>query len=271
MRVLVTNDDGIGAEGIRWLARAAVEAGLDVVVAAPLTDSSGASASLIALSNDSQVVLERRSLEGLDGVPAYGVAAVPGFITLLAIRGAFGAAPDIVLSGVNAGLNTGHAILHSGTVGAVFTGSTLGCRGMAVSLERPSQAAVDELHWDTAAHVAAEVLPWLMEATGPIVLNVNSPNVELGELRGLRRARLASFGAVQVNLGQTDIAESGEGSVRVAVTDLEAQYEPGTDAALVADRYATVTPLRPICEAPEVDLPVTGVPGPARDGAAARR
>jgi 5'-nucleotidase len=260
VRALVTNDDGIEAEGIRSLARAAVEAGLDVVVAAPLTDSSGASASLIALSNDSQVVLERRSLEGLDGVPAYGVAAVPGFITLLAIRGAFGAAPDIVLSGVNAGLNTGHAILHSGTVGAVFTGSTLGCRGMAVSLERPPQAAVAELHWDTAGHVAAEVLPWLTAATTPIVLNVNAPNVPLAELRGLRRARLASFGAVQTN-----IAESGEGYVRVSVADLKAEYEPGTDAALVADRYATVTPLRPICEALEVDLPLPTA------GAAGRR
>ena len=54
--------------------------------------------------------------------------------------------------------------------------------------------------------------------------------------------------------------------MRVAVADLEARYEPGTDAALVADRYATVTPLRPICEAPDVDLPFLAV-----DGAAARR
>ncbi len=246
MRALVTNDDGIGSEGIRRLAMVAVDAGLDVVVAAPLTDSSGASASLIALHNDSQVVLERRALDGLDGVPAYGVAAVPGFITLLGIRGAFGEPPDIVLSGVNVGLNAGHAILHSGTVGAVLTGSTLGCRGMAVSL-----AVGPELHWDTAAQVASEVLPWLMAATGPIVLNVNAPNVELGELRGLRRARLASFGAVQTN-----IAESGEGYVRVSVADLKAEYEPGTDAALVADRYATVTPLRPICESPDVELPL---------------
>ncbi len=251
MRALVTNDDGIGSEGIRRLAVVAVEAGLDVVVAAPLTDSSGASASLIALHDDSQVVLERRELDGLDGVPAYGVAAVPGFITLLGIKGAFGEPPDIVLSGINVGLNAGHAILHSGTVGAVLTGSTLGCGGMAVSL-----AVGPELHWDTAAQVASEVLPWLMAADTPIVLNVNSPNVPPSELRGLRRARLATFGAVQVNLGQTNIAESGEGYVRVSVADLKAEYEPGTDAALVADRYATVTPLRPICESPDVELPL---------------
>ena len=266
MRALVTNDDGIGSEGIRQLALVAVDAGLDVVVAAPVTDSSGASASLIALQHDNQVVVERRPLDGLDDVPAFGVAAVPGYITLLAVRGAFGDAPDLVLSGVNAGLNTGHAILHSGTVGAVLTGSTLGCRGMAVSLERTSQAPLDGLHWSTAAHVAGQVLPWLIEADRPVVLNVNAPNVGRDELRGVRRARLASFGAVQVSIGQSSIAESGEGYVRVAVADLEAQYEPGTDAALVADRYATVTPLRPICEALDVDLPFLAV-----DVAAARR
>ena len=83
------------------------------------------------------------------------------------------------------------------------------------------------------------------------MLNVNAPNVAVAELRGLRRARLASFGAVQTN-----VAESGEGWVRVTVADLDAEYEPGTDAALVADGYATVTPLRPICEAADVELPI---------------
>ena len=160
-----------------------------------------------------------------------------------------------MLSGINVGLNAGHAILHSGTVGAVLTGSTLGCRGMAVSL-----AVGPELHWDTAAQVASEVLPWLTAATSPIVLNVNAPNVPPSDLLGLRRARLASFGAVQVNLGQTNIAESGEGYVRVSVADLEAEYERGTDAALVADRYATVTPLRPICESPDVEFPLPWTP-----------
>ena len=135
VRALVTNDDGIGSEGIRQLALTAVGLGLDVVVAAPLTDASGSSASLLAVQEDSRIVVERRAIAGLDGVPTYGVAAAPGFISLLAVRGAFGPPPDLVLSGINRGLNTGHAILHSGTVGAALTASTLGCRGVAVSLE----------------------------------------------------------------------------------------------------------------------------------------
>ena len=150
VRALVTNDDGIGSEGIRRLALAAVGLGLDVVVAAPLTDSSGASASLIAVQDDSRIVVERRALDGLDGVPAYGVAAAPGFITLLAIRGAFGdAARHRALGDQPAASTPGHAILHSGTVGAALTGSTLGCRGVAVSLETGWPRS-DVLHWDTA-------------------------------------------------------------------------------------------------------------------------
>ncbi|MEA2685048.1 MAG: 5/3-nucleotidase [Actinomycetota bacterium] len=251
MRALVTNDDGIGSEGIRHLALAAVGLGLDVVAAAPFRDSSGASASLIAVQEDDRIVVERRALDGLDGVPTYAVAAAPGFISLLAVRGAFGAPPDIVLSGINRGLNTGHAILHSGTVGAALTGSTLGRPGVAVSLETgwPQEAAV--LHWETAAHVAALVVPWVLEGDDAIVLNVNAPNVEVAALKGLCRARLASFGAVQTN-----VSERGEGWVRVTVSDVDARYEPGTDAALIAERYATVTPLRPICEALDVDLPL---------------
>ena len=258
MRALVTNDDGIGSEGIRQLALTAVGLGLDVVVAAPFHDTSGASASLLAVQDDDRIVVERRRLEGLDDVPTYAVAAAPGYITLLAVREAFGPPPDIVLSGINRGLNAGHAILHSGTVGAALTGSTLGRPGVAVSLETgwPQEAAV--LHWETAAHVAAQVIPWVVDPSGlgsgePLVLNVNAPNVEVGDVRGLCRARLAAFGAVQTN-----VEERGEGWVRVTVADVGARLEPGTDAALVADGYASVTPLRPICEAADVDLPIPG-------------
>jgi 5'-nucleotidase len=246
MRALVTNDDGIASEGLRRLAGAAAEVGLDVVVAAPLDDSSGSSASLTAVEADGHIVVEERHPEGLAGIPAYGVAAVPGFIALIAAKGAFGPPPDLVLSGINIGVNTGHAILHSGTVGAALTGATHGCRAIAISLETGP-----ELQWDTAAHVAREVIPWAIDASEPMVLNVNVPNVAVDDLAGLRRAGLAAFGAVQTN-----IAEVGQGFVRVSLSDIDAELEPGTDAALLADGYATVTALIPICIAPDVDLPI---------------
>jgi 5'-nucleotidase len=244
-RALVTNDDGIASEGIRVLALAASGAGLDVVVAAPVDEASGSSAALTAVQAGGRVVVEERSLEGLEGVPAYAVAAAPAFIALIATRGAFGPAPDVVLSGINRGANAGNAILHSGTVGAALTARTQGRRGLAVSL-----ASTAPRHWETAGRLAVAVLRVLLAAPEPLVLNLNVPDLPVAELRGVRRARLAGFGAVQ-----TTITEAGRGYVQVGVAAEEAVAEPGTDAALVATGYATVTALHPICELDDVDLP----------------
>jgi 5'-nucleotidase len=237
-RALVTNDDGIDSEGLHRLAAVAVEAGLDVVVAAPDTNTSGASASLTAVQADGRVATTPRRLPHLPDVPAFAVAATPAFIALIAARGAFGAPPELVLSGINCGHNAGQAVLHSGTVGAAFTGATHGCRAMAVSL------VVDErAQWDTASLVAEAALPALLRAPRGTVINVNAPHTSPDQLRGLRRARLATFGAVQTN-----ITEIGQGFVRLEVVDVDAQHEEGTDAAFLADGWATLTPLEPICE-----------------------
>ena len=244
LRALVTNDDGISSEGLPALARVALDLGLQVVVAAPRQDTSGASASLTAVEADGRVVVERRELPALDSVPAFAVGAVPGFIALIASRGAFGPPPDVVLSGVNLGHNTGHAILHSGTVGAAMTACTTGRRALAVSI-----GAGASVHWATAGEAARRTLPHLLEADEPVVWNLNVPNVAPASVRGLRRARLADFGAVQTN-----IAEVGEGYVKVAVADVDAELEPDTDAALLAAGYASITPLVPICEAVHEEL-----------------
>jgi 5'-nucleotidase len=189
-------------------------------------------------------LVEERALVGLDGVKAYAAQAAPSFIALTASRGAFGPRPEVVLSGINRGPNTGHAILHSGTVGAALTASTHGCRAMAVSID-----VGDPMCWSTAAEVAGRVLPWLLEADPGVVLNLNVPNVAIDQLRGLRQARLASFGAVQ-----TTVSEVGEGYVQLGYSDIDAEYEPGTDAQLLAEGYASVTALLAVCEASAVDV-----------------
>jgi 5'-nucleotidase len=236
-RALVTNDDGVASEGLRRLAHSAVAFGLDVVVAAPLHESSGSSAALAAVQDGRRIVVEERTLPGLDGVPVFGVDAAPGFIALIATREAFGSAPDIVLSGVNRGLNAGHAVLHSGTVGAAMTARINGCRAMAVSID-----IGDVMHWDTARPVLDRTLPLLVELDRPVVLNVNIPNVPESALRGIRQAALASFGAVQTTISRLD-----EGSLQIGVTDMVSRLEPGTDASLVASDFATVTALEPLC------------------------
>jgi 5'-nucleotidase len=233
VRVLVTNDDGVDSPGLHALAEVAVEAGMDVVVAAPHEERSGASASLVATRTDGRLLVHDVALDGLD-VPAYGVEASPAYITWAGIRGAFGSTFDLVLSGINKGPNTGHAVLHSGTVGAALTAEAHGVSALAVSVSAP-----DPSNWETAASVASEALSWLLdEPRATVVLNANVPDVPLPELRGITRAPLATFGAVQA-----DIAEVGEGFVTLTFSDIEARREPASDAALQLEGWATITPL----------------------------
>jgi len=134
-RVLVTNDDGIDSPGLHALAAAAVRAGLEVIVAAPAEQSSGAGAALTATRHEGRTIVERRELPGLDGVEAWAVQAQPGHIVVAALNGWFDPAPDVVLSGINHGANVGRAVLHSGTVGAALTAGISDVRGLAVSLD----------------------------------------------------------------------------------------------------------------------------------------
>src|SRR5205814_7308537 len=82
-RCLVTNDDGIGSDGLRVLAMVAVEAGFEVVVAAPMQECSGASASITAVEQDGRFVVESRAVAGLEGARAVlAVGGLPAFIAL---------------------------------------------------------------------------------------------------------------------------------------------------------------------------------------------
>ena len=135
MNVLVTNDDGVASPGLHALARALVDDGYDVIVVAPDREMSGSSAAIGQVHVEEGIDAERVVLPGLDGVPAYAVAGPPGLCVLSARLGGFGDPPDLVVSGINPGANTGRAVLHSGTVGAALTAANFGCRGLAVSID----------------------------------------------------------------------------------------------------------------------------------------
>ncbi|PZR52489.1 5'/3'-nucleotidase SurE [Xylanimonas oleitrophica] len=246
MLALVTNDDGIGSPGLGVLARVAHAAGYDVVVAAPAEESSGASAALHGAEVDGRLVVEPRDLPGVpDGVRVLAVAADPALIAFSAAYGAFGDRPDVVLSGVNRGPNVGNAILHSGTVGAALSATALGIRSVAVSLD-----AAEPRHWETAELVAAHALAWFQGVdAGQRTLNINVPDVPAGELRGLRQAPLASFGAVHARIAPADEGSStGSGdhdrddqSVVLRYEGTERQTEPESDAGLLQAGWATAT------------------------------
>ncbi len=264
-RALITNDDGVTASGIRWLAQAAVNAGLDVVVAAPDYEASGSSAALTAVYKDRRLAVTRTELRDLPG-EAYGVEASPGYIVMLAVIEAFGPRPDLVLSGINRGANTGHVVLHSGTVGAALTAANYGIAAMAVSLDIPpvkdkgaSMAEYftgresDSLHWETASELARQCLSIVDNLPRDSVLNLNVPNRSLNTLAGVRQATLAPFGHVQMT-----VAESGEGFVRTAIERSTERLQPGTDVALLSQGFATATVITTVREVPGA-LDLTGI------------
>jgi 5'-nucleotidase len=253
-RALVTNDDGIDSDGLRLLARAACQAGYDVVIVAPAAEASGSSAAMTATQHGGRIAIQPRRLAGLATVPAYSVQASPAFIAFMATREAFGRMPDILLSGINDGPNTGRAILHSGTVGAALTAATCGVRAAAFSLDTYGSAG--DPQWQTAEAVATRMMDVIPGLPRGHVLNVNVPDLPLQQLRGIRQGPLAAAGAVQ-----TSLVERAEHYLQVEMSGSAATPAPGTDAALLAAGYASVTALAPFCEPPAPWLPWPDVHG----------
>ncbi|WP_158168961.1 5'/3'-nucleotidase SurE [Mycolicibacterium smegmatis] len=239
-RALVTNDDGIDSAGLHALALAAREAGLEVIVAAPAEQASGASAALTAVRHEGRTVVERREVPGLDGIEAWAVHAQPGHIVAAALNGWFTPRPDLVLSGINHGANVGRAVLHSGTVGAALTARISDTHALAVSLD-VALHPTGERYWESAAGLLAPVLDLLFEAREPTVLSLNVPDVPPDELKPIRHAWLARGGAVQ-----TRVDEVSDGGVRLAEVEISEEFEPGTDSALLAAGHPTLTELRSI-------------------------
>ena len=232
-RVLVTNDDGVHAPGITALAKAIAGAGYETVVVAPKGEASGSGAALGPVAIGNTLEYDTLTVEGLEDVPVFGLEGPPALCVLLARMGGFGDPPDVVVSGINPGNNTGRAVLHSGTVGAALTAAGFGVSGLAVSIDHG-----DDIYWDTACSFAVSALDWLVEAPAKTILNVNVPNVPLGDVAGVRLARLATFGTVR-----TTIVNSSEGRMELELRPTEEELEPDTDTALVLAGYVAVTSL----------------------------
>ena len=233
MRILITNDDGVGSPGIHELARQIEGAGYEVVVAAPDHDASGTGAALGRLSTEVPVKVTRTRIEGVEAA-AYGLSGPPALCVIAAQLGAFGPAPAVVVSGINAGLNTGRSTLHSGTVGAALAGQNFGMRGLAVSL-----AGVDpDWHWGAAAEIAVEILPHVLTGPERGALNLNVPGLARDQIRGIRWAGLAQFGSVRSALAQIE-----EDRLHFHLEETGHVPEEDSDLGTVRAGYAALTSL----------------------------
>ena len=170
VRILVTNDDGVFAPGLAALTRALVawaeQSGGDadgahsIVVVAPSSNYSGAGAAVGSVTDRTVIGYQRAIVEGAEGVEAYGLDASPALSVIAGALGAVGPKPDLVLSGINHGVNVGRSVLHSGTVGAALTAAQLGMRALAVSL----RAGETPDPWESAADLAVALIDTLCAA-----------------------------------------------------------------------------------------------------------
>ncbi len=268
MRVLITNDDGIQSPGLSALAAVARERGHDAFVVAPNWDSSGASAAVTGVTHGRDLLVERHDWPGWGPGSVLAVNGTPALICRSAIQGVFGQPPDIVLSGINRGANTGRAILHSGTVGAAFTAYHEQRPALAVSLAVTGSVDGRGAHWASAAIIAGRLFDWLSGEMRHVVINCNVPNVPPDQVRGIRVGRLAAVGASQTSLTQ-ETGESlpltlGGTSDKPQPTDGSSAgqlQEIPTDSAWLDGGYACVTAVVPVVEDPSVELASALGPG----------
>jgi len=253
VRILVTNDDGVHAPGLAVLAAALARAGHAVTVVAPLAEASGAGAGVGPLHvMGGGIHVEAVTPPGLDGITTLGADALPALIVITACLGAYGPPPDLIVAGINPGRNVGRAVLHSGTVGAALTSVHFGFRGLAVSIQAGPVAAFesageDKIHFETAAAIAVVLAEHLEHAPARTVVNCNVPNLAMSDVRGIRRARLATSGLIRAAAGGATRA-TDDPSVKLEMGFRDSADDDDSDEALSTRGWAVVTPLASVTE-----------------------
>lgn len=235
IRVLLTNDDGIHAAGLRSLYQGlASSEDLELFIIAPSQERSGAGASI---SWDRPVLIEKASWEW--SVPAWSVDGTPADCVKMGLAVLLDSPPDIILSGINAGSNAGRNVLHSGTVGAVIEGVFRGIPGAALSCESgqtPHFAAV-------VPHVRA-VLDYLLTHPLPngMLLNVNFPEKANGQIKGFKLAQQGAGRWIEEPVLHLD-TERGP-SYLLGGKPEEISEKVDGDIALLREGYVTIAPIQ---------------------------
>ena len=231
MKILVSNDDGYQAEGIRALADALKDLGA-VTVVAPDRNRSGASNSLTLDMPLRVQETEPDVFCVLGGTPTDCVH--------LAISGLFDYRHDMVVSGVNDGANLGDDVLYSGTVAAAMEGRFLGLPTLAVSLCTTENSG---RHFASAARVARMLVGQLLEhpLERATILNVNIPDLPYEQLRGLRTTRLGKRHPAEPVIEARD--QRNRVVYWIGPAGAGADAGEGTDFHAVAAGFVSVTPL----------------------------
>jgi len=247
MRILLTNDDGIHAEGLEVLERIARTISDDVWVVAPETDQSGFAHSL-SLSEP----LRMRKLDDRH----YALRGTPTDCVIMGVRRLLPEPPDLILSGVNSGANIADDVTYSGTIAGAMEGTLLGVRSIALSQAYTVTEEGRTVRWDTAEKIGTEIIGKLVGLDLPagVFLNVNFPAIAPGEVKGTRVANQGK------RLHGLWIEERKDGRgfpyYWLRFGREAPEVRAGTDMAALRDGFVSVTPLHLDLTANEVMDPI---------------
>lgn len=229
MHILLSNDDGYQAAGLRILAET-LSKYHQILVVAPERDRSGASNSL---------TLDRPLRTHVADNGFYYVNGTPTDCVHLAITGLMETEPDMVISGINAGANMGDDVLYSGTVAAAMEGRFLGLPAIAVSIN-----SFEAQHFETAASAVQKIVARLQSEPlkSDTILNINVPNLPADKIRGIKATRLGNRHKSEGVIKQKD--PRGEPMYWVGPPGKAQDAGEGTDFYAVEHNYISVTPLQ---------------------------
>ncbi len=232
MNILLTNDDGIDAPGLQALLLS-VPSGMRVVVAAPASERSASSHSI---SLGQKLRIEEFEKKG---IRQYAVHGTPADCVKFALVGIPGFKPDLVVSGINQGANTGVSVYYSGTISAAREGFINGVPAVAISL-----ASNTFRDFAACAGIAREIIRGYETGcfTKNVMLNVNVPPLKTGEIRGVKVTKQAASRFIEEFVTEK---EHGDKKVYTLAGEIEIINADGTsDEEAVLDGFISVTPLK---------------------------
>lgn len=231
-RILLSNDDGIAAPGLAVLEKIARQLSDDIWVVAPAAEQSGAGHSL---------TLHHPLRPVKVGEHRYTINGTPTDCVLVAINHLMkDHPPDLVLSGVNMGVNLGEDVHYSGTVAAAMEGALLGYRAIAFSQDFDDE---ENIPWATAEKFGPEIvrkacaIGWAQN----VLINVNFPDLPPDQAKGLKPARQGRHKIGDELVHRHD--PRGRAYIWIAARRLADESAEGTDLKAVADGYISITPL----------------------------
>jgi len=227
MRILISNDDGYQAKGIKQLTKSLSEIA-EVIVVAPSENKSAASSSLTLGRPLKPIQIEKN---------IYAIDATPTDCVHLALCGFIKESIDLVVTGINFGANLGDDTIYSGTVAGAIEGRFLGLPSIAVSL-----ASWEGNHFETAGEIAKIIVTQIgkSELSHNTIININVPDIPLSEIKGIKSTRLGSRHKSEPSImGKEDasfywIGENGK----------EDDNSEGTDFHAISNNFVSVTPLQ---------------------------